>query len=592
MKKTLACSILIISLFLGCKKVDNSTGTTPIPPIKKDKISGLVQKGPYINGTQIIMYVLDDKLAQTGKVFNTQITDNKGSFQLTNVELSSKFVQLAANGYYFNESSNAITIAPLQLNALTDVTDASTINVNILTHLEKRRVEYLVKSGKTFTEAKKTAQQEIQAIFGIQIAQSTVSEKLDIATAGDANAILLAISLIIQGELSVGDLSELLATISADIEEDGLITNNSVMTKLRANAKSLHLDSIRQNLVKRYQDLGVAATIPDFEKYINVFLVQSAEKPSAESKAARLILNHTATLNGIINPNGAETVVTFEYGVTTNYGKSIVAKESPLYFDTARSVSADITNLDSLTTYHYRIKAENGKGITYSADSTFTTLKDETDIISGLVAYYPFNGNANDSSGYLNDGTVNGATLSNDRFNKSNSSFLFNGINNYIRLKPISLGQTQEFSISVWIKPVDITTNRYYTITRQEDPVPNSGLDWTLAFQEFGTVLAFGIKTTVNYDELDASILNLNLTDNKWHNITAVYNSSNRFVYVDNILVGSDVKSGYMNVTNNLYGSIGSTSGSLEEFFNGNIDDLRFYNRAITQNEILYLATH
>jgi len=105
MKKTLACSILIISLFLGCKKVDNSTGTTPIPPIKKDKISGLVQKGPYINGTQIIMYVLDDKLAQTGKVFNTQITDNKGSFQLTNVELSSKFVQLAANGYYFNEAS-------------------------------------------------------------------------------------------------------------------------------------------------------------------------------------------------------------------------------------------------------------------------------------------------------------------------------------------------------------------------------------------------------------------------------------------------------------------------------------------------------
>ena len=375
-KLIIACLTILIALFFGCKKVDNTTVTTPVPPIKKDKISGLVQKGPYINGTQIIMYVLDDKLAQTGKVFNTQITDNKGSFELTNIELSSKFVQLAANGYYFNESSNAITIAPLQLNALTDITDASTINVNILTHLEKRRVEYLVKAGKTFTEAKKTAQQEIQAIFGIQIAQSAVSEKLDIATAGDANAILLAISLIIQGDLSVGDMSEILATISADLEDDGLMTNTAAMTKLIKNAKSLKLDSIRQNLVKRYQDLAVTAVIPEFEKYINVFLLQSAKKPSAESKIPTKILNHTSRLNGIVNPNGAETTVTFEYGLTSSYGKSILAKESTLRGDSAKSVSADIGNLDSLTTYHYRVKAENGKGITYSADSIFTTVKD------------------------------------------------------------------------------------------------------------------------------------------------------------------------------------------------------------------------
>ncbi len=376
MKKITTSLIILFILFGGCKKVENSTGVTPVTTIKKDKISGLVQKGPYINGTQIVMYVLDDKLAQTGKVFNTQITDNKGSFELISVELSSKYVQFTASGFYYNESLGAITSTQLSLNALSDVTDASSINVNILTHLEKRRVESLVKSGKTFAEAKKTAQQEIFGIFGIQIAQSAVSEKLDIATAGDANAILLAISLIIQGELSVGDMSELLATISADLEDDGVMSNTVVMAKLIANAKSLHLDSIRQNLIKRYQDLGVTASIPDFDKYINVFLVQSAQKPSAESKAATIILNHTATLNGIVNPNGAETTVTFEYGLTSSYSSSIVAKESFLYGDTARSVSADISSLDSLTTYHYRIKAENGKGITYSADSTFTTMKD------------------------------------------------------------------------------------------------------------------------------------------------------------------------------------------------------------------------
>ena len=105
MTKSISYLIIIITFCLGCKKVDNTTGITPITPftpIKKDKISGLVQKGPYINGTQIILYVLDDKLAQTGKVFNTQIADNKGSFELNNVELSSKYVQLSANGYSMN----------------------------------------------------------------------------------------------------------------------------------------------------------------------------------------------------------------------------------------------------------------------------------------------------------------------------------------------------------------------------------------------------------------------------------------------------------------------------------------------------------
>jgi hypothetical protein len=594
MKRTATYLIILIALFLGCKKVDNSTGTPPIPPIKKDKISGLVQKGPYINGTQIIMYVLDDKLAQTGKVFNTQITDNKGSFQLTNVELSSKFVQLAANGYYFNEASNAITIAPLQLNALTDVTDASTINVNILTHLEKRRVEYLVKSGKTFTEAKKTAQQEIQAIFGIQIAQSTVSEKLDIATAGDANAILLAISLIIQGELSVGDLSELLATISADLEEDGLMTNNSVMTKLRANAKLLHLDSIRQNLVKRYQDLGVTATIPDFEKYINVFLVQSAEKPSAESKAARLILNHTATLIGTVNPNGAETVVTFEYGVTASYGSSIVAKESPLYFDTARSVSADIINLDSLTTYHYRIKAENGKGITYSADSTFITIKDEVDIVSGLVAYYPFSGNANDQSGNGYNGILNGPVETTDRFGnvKSAYSFLANSTNRIRVSNATEINNLSNMSISLWVnfnswgRSGQPGWNRFIN---SEDEV-TSNTQFVFANANAGLYFYYG---GFNYF-LTSTLPPLA----SWHHLVVTYNydgiheNSKCNFYVDGIMTDSfNTTANIQHQNYNLY--IGSRfDGSIEQTTDGKLDDIRIYNRALTPMQINYLATH
>jgi len=60
----------ILVLFLGCKKLDKPGSLE----IKKEKISGYIQKGPFLNGTQISMYELDSKLAQTGKVFNVTIT--------------------------------------------------------------------------------------------------------------------------------------------------------------------------------------------------------------------------------------------------------------------------------------------------------------------------------------------------------------------------------------------------------------------------------------------------------------------------------------------------------------------------------------
>ena len=599
MKKIVPSLIILIILFWGCKKVENSTGVTPVTTIKKDKISGLVQKGPYINGTQIVMYVLDDKLAQTGKVFNTQITDNKGSFELTSVELSSKYVQFTASGFYYNESLGAITSTQLSLNALSDVTDASSINVNILTHLEKRRVESLVKSGKTFAEAKKTAQQEIFTIFGIQIAQSAVSEKLDIATTGDPNAILLAISLIIQGELSVGDMSELLATISADLEDDGVMSNTGVKAKLIANAKSLHLNSIRQNLVKRYQDLGVTASIPEFEKYINVFLVQSAQKPSAEAKAPTTILNHTVTLNGLVNPNGAETTVTFEYGSTISYGSTIVAKESPLYGDTARNVSAEIINLDSLTTYHYRIKAENGKGITYSADSTFTTLKDSVDLVTGLVAYFPFTGNAIDESGNGNNGTVFNAILANDRFGKSNSAYQFNGTTSFIDVTDNFFDNGWENStVSLWFNSETNQSPAVYGGQTLLSTNASNGFVVGYSYENSQKIYVWKSSTsTSGWDILVNDAMNINpVILNEWYFVTIVKTGLNYTYYINGKIDKSFITS-TISSPNTMYpirigGVITPLPSDNRELFTGRIDDIRIYNRALTQSEITYLATH
>jgi hypothetical protein len=71
---------------------------------------------------------------------------------------------------------------------------------------------------------------------------------------------------------------------------------------------------------------------------------------------------------------------------------------------------------------------------------------------NGLVGWWPFNGNANDESGNGNHGTVNGATLTTDRFGNVNKAYSFNGINNNIVVANSSTLNPSEISISVWYK--------------------------------------------------------------------------------------------------------------------------------------------
>ena len=84
---------------------------------------------------------------------------------------------------------------------------------------------------------------------------------------------------------------------------------------------------------------------------------------------------HGATLNGIINPNGADTTGRFEYGLDSTYGTQV--ELTPIPLGTADvPVSADITDLLPNTPYHFRLVAENESGQTLGGDMIFTTLPD------------------------------------------------------------------------------------------------------------------------------------------------------------------------------------------------------------------------
>lgn len=357
--------LFLISLFFSnsCNK-DTS--------IKKEKITGSVQKGPYLLGTSVEMYELNSSMEQTGKVFRTQVNDNSGYFEINNVNLSSEYVEFYASGTYYDEVAGGIPVASLDLSAISDITDKTTVNINILTHLEKERVKYLVSQGKKFSEAKDSAQAEIMAIFGIKEENSDPSEILNISQASQNNAILIAISMILQGKRYPPDLAVLLTTISNDIKEDGVLNDESIKTRLRTTMLEINPVNIRTNLVKRYQELGVEAAIPEFEKYLLAYMALKPGAPVAWNQWVTNINSSGATFNGKVNPNSLSTVVTFEYGTTTSYENTVTAAQSPVTGYLVTNVDARVTGLTIGTTYYYRIKAVNALGTVYSNGWQFT----------------------------------------------------------------------------------------------------------------------------------------------------------------------------------------------------------------------------
>ena len=357
--------LILLSLFFS----DSCNKDTVI---KKEKITGNVQKGPYLTGTSVEMYELNSSMERTGKSYRTLVSDNSGFFEINNVNLSSEWVEFYANGAYYDEVAGGIPVGSLDLSAISDITDKTTVNINILTHLEKERVKYLVGQGNKFAAAKDSAQSELMAIFGLKAESGEASENLNISQDSQHNAILIAISMVIQGKRYPPDLTVLLTAISNDIREDGVLNDEDIKTSLRTAMLEINPVYIRSNLVKRYQELGVEAAIPEFEKYLFEYMALKASAPVAWNQWVTNINSSGATLNGKVNPNSLSTNVTFEYGTTANYENSVVATQSPLLGYLVTNVDARITGLTPGTTYYYRIKAVNALGTVYSTGWQFT----------------------------------------------------------------------------------------------------------------------------------------------------------------------------------------------------------------------------
>ena len=270
--KTLALSLALIGMlaFASCTK-EKAGGTFTF--------SGKVQKGPFVTGTTITVNELNTSLGQTGKAFTTAITSDDGSFNLSNIEMESNLALLSGNGFYYNEVIGKLSTAQITLQAIADLNNEETVNINVLTHITKARIEKLVGGGMNFADAKRKAESEFQDFLGVTDHFSQGFEQMSIATDGDFNAMLLAFSVILQRPTHFTDaiptlpaeLTWLMTNLSTDFADNGAIDNEALVDTLLYNISNQDQVFIRRHIQSYYSGLGLDVVIPDFESYIRMF---------------------------------------------------------------------------------------------------------------------------------------------------------------------------------------------------------------------------------------------------------------------------------------------------------------------------------
>ena len=214
-------------------------------------------------------------------------------------------------------------------------------------------------------------------------------------------------------------------------------------------------------------------------------------------------------------------------------------------------------------------------------------------LTNGLVAYYSFNGNANDASGNGNNGTVYGATLTTDRFGSPASAYDFNGTNSYIDIPQNSVldSLTTNFTLSAWIWQLEDNTNGGYRILDKCTAGEPDG--WTLDTLGCGgttgqrlRLQAADVATQCNVSgQTDYSLM-------QWHHVAATVSGTNGNVYLDGNLDGSGNVGNIPVNTLDVYIGLAHPGRGSGFWFNGIIDDVRIYNRALSTNEVQQLYAY
>jgi len=198
--------------------------------------------------------------------------------------------------------------------------------------------------------------------------------------------------------------------------------------------------------------------------------------------------------------------------------------------------------------------------------------------IDGLVAWYPFNGNANDESGNGLNGTVNGATLTTDRFGNNDRAYSFDGTNDEIDVSDSPLFEQNARTVALWVNA--IAYNPSWTIRSDILGKDGNPRQWVMQLEQTGK-----IRNAEFANQEYTFNSNSSISLGEWYFIACTWDGSTSKTYINGLYAGSISTSGNQ-VQGNEPLRIGRAHPQFLQYFKGKIDDICIYNRALTQEEI------
>jgi len=244
----------------------------------------------------------------------------------------------------------------------------------------------------------------------------------------------------------------------------------------------------------------------------------------------------------------------------------------------ATNSTMTLTNVQVAQAGPYSVTVRNSDGAVESSGALLTVLTPMTMFTAGLVAYYPFDGNAEDESGNDIHLTNFGATLCANRFGSPNQAYYFDG-DSCLATSRFPFSQTDNWTVTAWIKLASLSQSTAYAVCVGYDN-GTSGVGYAIGISDGNALWTF------LPDEDSVSSTYLFTSTNEWYHVAMVRSSGTEMLFVNGDLIPNGSFASVVPLTPT---AIVVGSGGVAHYFNGAVDDVRIYSRPFSPSEVRQL---